>query len=839
MSNVLGAKPVIDTTDFKSGLKQMNSELRVLDSSFKATAAGLTNWAKDATGLEARMKTLTGSIDIQRNKVALVRAEWERVKKEKGESSLAAKKLEADLNKEVGTLNKMELELGQTESALQELTDEEKAAGNAAQKMGKDVKDGSDKIETLKSVANGAVGILKGLVTAVAAVGAVAIGAVAGVATLTLKIAEQADALDDLSLVTNISKERLQELDFVGGILGTSLDTISSAQAKLTRAMSEGLDGTGKQAEAFEALGVSVTDASGNLRSTEAVFGDVLDALGGVENQAQRDALAMDLFGKSATELNPLIKAGADEIERLTEQAHEMGAVVSTETLDAYANLNDTLFAVKKGFQGVTAELLSAFLPGFQGVFDTAGGYLTEFKNIVTGSGGDFGKLAQGLTGLIAEIATDIASQAPAMLSAGLSIVQSLLDAITQSLPQLLDAGIAILTSLIDFIVQNLPTLIQAGVQILLTLVDALVKNLPMLVKAALQAVIALATGLADALPTLIPAIVEAVILIVQTLIENVPLLVEAATALILGLAEGLITALPILIAAIPELIGALIDALMTALPQLAEAAGELVGMLVYGILANIPVLLAAAGQLVAELLVLLVNLPKLVVEVGENLINGLVSGLDNAKNKLYDSITKLVDGIITKTKSILGISSPSSVFIGIAKDVVLGLINGLSSMVGSLTGTITGVFNGMISTARGYVGAFASVATDIVNGFINRFREKWASLTNVISGLFTGLIGWLKNLLGISSPSKVFGEIARFSVMGYEMAFMKAMKSLKAKAGAAFLELNAVAAGNGPQFTASGGNVQNDSFQFFAPVIVRGDTTPGSFGARLKTKRY
>lgn len=728
--NRLSAKSGIDTTDFKTGIAQMNRELRVLESGFRASAAELGDWAKDASGLELRMKSLTSQIDIQKRKVEATRSEYERVAAEKGRNSRAAQDLEIKLNKETETLNKMERELGQTESALQELTEEEKAAGNAAQKMGKEVKESGNRIETLKSVVGGALGTLKALVTTIALVGTVAIGAVTGVSTLTLKYAEQADALDDLSLKTGITKERLQELEFAGGILGTSIDTIASSNARLIRSMSTAAEqaqdyekkvseaaASGKKVEdiqlgdvaaAFQTLGVSVTDASGNLRDNEDVFGDLLDALAAIPNETDRDALAMQLFGKSAQELNPLIKAGSDEIERLTEKAHEMGAVVSTETLDAYATLNDTLFAVKKGFQGVVTELLSGFLPGFQGAFEQAGDYLKEFKDIVMG-GGDFGQIADGLTGLIARIAEDLAGQAPALLESGLAIVKSIGEAVVKALPSLLKAAVSILQTLIGFIAQNLPTLISTGVEILLTLVDTLIANLPMLIEAALQAVIALATGIADALPELIPAVVQALITIVETLIENLPMLIEAATMLILGLAEGLIIALPFLIDVAPDLMKALVDAIMTALPQFATAAGKLVGMLAYGILANIPVLLTSAGKMIANLLSTLANIPKLVVEVGKGIIDGLISGLSEAQGLLYDAITDIANNALDKIKQTLGIASPSKEGKKIGKNLIASTALGGMEAMRDVERSFAGMTRQLAFAAAGGAAGFRS----------------------------------------------------------------------------------------------------------------------------------
>src|SRR5512139_94471 len=113
--NPLIGKVGLDVTDFKAGIASLNREIRVIESGFRATAAGLDDWGKSATGLEARIKALNSEITIQQQKVAALEAEYKKVAAEKGENSRAAQDLQIRLNKENETLGKMTLELGKTE----------------------------------------------------------------------------------------------------------------------------------------------------------------------------------------------------------------------------------------------------------------------------------------------------------------------------------------------------------------------------------------------------------------------------------------------------------------------------------------------------------------------------------------------------------------------------------------------------------------------------------------------------------------------------------------------------------------------------------------------------
>ena len=321
----LSGKLGLDTTDYKTAVAAADRAMRVLETGFRSSAAALGDWTKSATGLENRATTLTNKLDIQRAKVEALAAEHKRLADENGANSRAAQDAEIKLNRETETLNKMQVELTTTQAELQRLGDSEQEAADAADDMGSSVEESGSKLDTFKGIMAGVGVAANALVAAVAAIGAAAIAAVAAIGGIALKAANTAEELTDLSNQTGISTTRLQELKYAGEIVGTSLDTITGAQARLVRSMFSAKDGTGSQAEAFKALGISVTDVSGNMRDTQTVFNDALDALAGITNPAERDALAMQLFGKSAQELNPLIKAGSSELAKLSAEAHRMG----------------------------------------------------------------------------------------------------------------------------------------------------------------------------------------------------------------------------------------------------------------------------------------------------------------------------------------------------------------------------------------------------------------------------------------------------------------------------------------------------------------------------------
>jgi hypothetical protein len=222
--------------------------------------------------------------------------------------------------------------------------------------------------------------VLKSFAVGIAAIGAAAAGAVIGIGKLVLNTAAAADNIQESAEKLGITSEQYQEFGFVANQIGTDVDTIGKAFARTTKAMGEAEKGTSPTALAFKTLGINVKDANGNFRDTQDVFSNVIDALGNVKDETEREILAQTLFGKSYQELIPLINLGADGLAKMTDEAHKMGAVMSEEDVNAAADLNDKLAALKAGFKGIIAKIASAFMPLVTKIVDKLSKLLSDPK---------------------------------------------------------------------------------------------------------------------------------------------------------------------------------------------------------------------------------------------------------------------------------------------------------------------------------------------------------------------------------------------------------------------------------------------------------------------------
>lgn len=294
-------------------------------------------------------------------------------------------------------------------------------------------------------------------------------------AMMGLKAAKAADDLADLSMVTNIGVEDLQAYAYVGDILGTDLDTITGAQTKLTRAIAEAHGGNKDAIQAFQDLGVQIYDTDGKLRSADEIFWDVLDALGKIEDPVLRDATAMELMGKSAQDLNPLIAAGSEEIKKYMDRAKELGIIMSEDQVMALADLNDSWSTLKTQFEAVGNMIMATLAPALQNLIDSISDklpavtqYLTDMVKafleldpstqafILSAIGllaalGPFifvfGKIAAGISAVIGWIGGIVAAYGA--LGAGTGTLGGILTAVFGSIGGVVVAVIAIIAGLI------------------------------------------------------------------------------------------------------------------------------------------------------------------------------------------------------------------------------------------------------------------------------------------------------------------------------------------------------------------------------------------------------
>lgn len=756
--------------EFKSALSDINQSFKVLGSEMALATSQFDKNDKSVQAVTARNEVLNKEIDAQKDKVSTLKAALDNAASSFGENDRRTQNWQIQLNKAQAELNGMERELSGNEKALEDMGNEFQDGTKDADKFGDEVQDtgrqaddAGGKFEKLGGVLKG-IGVVMG--AAFAAVGTAAVGAAKSLADMTVGASEYADNILTMSTVTGMSTDSLQAYQYAAELVDTSLDTLTGSMARNVRSMSSAQGGTGKMADAYKALGVSVTDSNGNLRDSETVYWDAIDALGNVSNETERDALAMQLFGKSAQELNPLIEKGSAGIAELTEEAKRMGAVMSTESLEALGKFDDSMQRLKSGGEAAKNALGMVLLPQLQVLADSGVSLLGTFTSGLNEANGDWTKISEVIGTTVGGMVSMLMAQLPQIIQLALSIVSSIGGAILANLPLLVDAASQIVMTLLQGLIGALPGLTEGALQLVLALVNGIIANLPALIGAAVQMVAALVGGIGAALPQLIPAIVQAVVLICQTLIQNLPLLLNAALQIILGFTQGILNALPELIAALPAIILAIVDFIIGAIPQIIDAGIKLLVSLVTALPTIIQAIVAAIPQIINGLITAIIaSIPQL-INAGVTLLIALVQNLP----LIITTVIKAIPQIVTSLVSAIIGSIPQLIVAGV--QLLVALIANLPAIIAGVVKAVPQIIAALVSGFSGSIGQIAQVGGNLIKGLWQGISDAGAWLWSKISGFFGGVVSRIKDFFGIHSPSTLFAGLGENMAQGLGAGF-------------------------------------------------------------------
>lgn len=382
MAQQIGAKIGVDgEAEFKRSLGQVAAEAKALKAEMTALKTEVAGEADEQDRARRIAEKLNEQIANQEERVRLLTEKLEASKAATGETSTETSRYREQLANAQTVLNQMRTEQQGMTSDVNDFKSAEESAGTQAITTGQLIE------ANLLSEA-----ILGGLKT----LARLARGAARAIAGTVTESAEWADEILTLSSQTGIATDELQAYSYAAELMDVSLDTITGSQTKLLQTMSKARDGTEAATEAFAALGVSVTDEDGGLRSVDAVFRDVIDALGQIDNAADRDAAAMAIFGKSARDLNPLIEAGGDALAAYAEEARAMGYILDEDTLGTLGSMDDSLVRLQNLGTTIRNQLGAGMAPGIERVID---------KLIELGSSMDWEQIGQSLGSLIESLA--------------------------------------------------------------------------------------------------------------------------------------------------------------------------------------------------------------------------------------------------------------------------------------------------------------------------------------------------------------------------------------------------------------------------------------------------
>lgn len=456
--------------EYKAALAEIKSGLNVLKSELNLASEQFRDNADSVEALTKKNDILDRTILTQKEKIEQIEKALQSSASAYGEADERTNRWKTQLNNAQAELVKMERALKDNEDALQKAQREADGTTNAFGKLKKALSDTKEQgggikglFSNLKEEFSGNDEVMRGLgdaltdvagkfgiqlpegaqkaveslngihagaalaVTGLALVAAAVVKAEKALISMTKESAAYVDNILTMSQTTGQSAEQLQEFSYATELLDVSMDTLQGSLTKLTNNMQNAINGTGDAKSAFEQLGISLTNADGSMRSANDVFYDTIDALGEVQNATERDALSMDIFGRSAQDLNPLIIQGSDTLKDYAKEAHDVGYVLDNEALEALGAVDDGFQRLQKTQESVKNQMAAEFAPYLTKALEDIRELIQKVGKALVESGAvdAFGSILESSVALLEPLGSLISAVLPALTAALKPIAQT------------------------------------------------------------------------------------------------------------------------------------------------------------------------------------------------------------------------------------------------------------------------------------------------------------------------------------------------------------------------------------------------------------------------------
>lgn len=446
--------------------------------------------------------------------------------------------------------------------------------------------------------------------------------AAAGMATAlignAIKSAAAADDLATLSAQTGLTVEELQKMQYASNLVDVSVDDMVGSVKKLTMQM-------GKGSDVFEKLGVSITDSNGEMRSATDVWYESLEALSQIQNETERDALSMELFGKSAASLTGIIDDGGAAMKELGQEAEDLGLVMSGDAVNAAVEFNNQMDLMKQrvsmAFMKMGSALATTLVPAIEKLVNLVTQVVTWFSEL----DGTTQAVILTVLGLVAAI----------------SPVLSMISLVTGAAAAL-NVAVLPMIGTMALIVAGIAAVVAAGVW--------LYNNWDMVKEKAAEvwnSVVSFFTQMKDN--------------VVQTFTE----LVQKGTEFVANLANGIMSGIDLVTSAISSILDGVMSTISGFFTDIYNAGADIISELGSGISS------AVSG------------IYESVKSIGSNIVSGVWQGIQDAKDAFFSNISGFFSGLVDSAKATLGIHSPSKAFEEIGKYSALGYVEGMDKVLG------------------------------------------------------------------------------------------------------------------------------------------------------------
>lgn len=349
-----------DTTGLSKALAGVNKDIRNTQSQLKDVNKLLKLDPTNINLLSQKQRLLNQAVEETRQKLQTVKEAEAQAQAQFAKGEISREQYEA-----------LQREVADTEQALKQAEAAAASFNARFEQISAVTAQASDKLRTASNNTKALSAAAAGVVTSL---GAAAYGAITA-----------SDDLNTLAKQTGFTTAEIQKMQYASSLIDVEFSNVSSSATKMKRNMTS----TSKDVQAaWDRLGVSVRGSNGELRNSTDVFWEVVSALSQVENETEKDTLAMTLFGKSADSLAGIIDDGGKSLHELGSQAERLGLIMDQQTLDSLNGVNNKIDTLKANIKATLAvngaKAVEAFLPVAEHLFEILGNGIEKMSELDT-----------------------------------------------------------------------------------------------------------------------------------------------------------------------------------------------------------------------------------------------------------------------------------------------------------------------------------------------------------------------------------------------------------------------------------------------------------------------
>ena len=344
----------LDYSQFSGGITEINRKMGLLDAEFKLATQQAKNYGTETDELGLKEEYLTQKIALQTQKVEEAKKAYDAAMSSQSASAKEIDELDKRLLNERTKLEQLNGELVKTKDDTDKADKANKTFGDTIRGLASSL--GLNVSPALEAVAKKFDGISAATGTAILGIGAM----ITGFAKLSKETAAYADEIITLADQTGFTTEQIQRMQYACMKLDVEFSTVEGSISKLNTNMYKAAKGSNDLEATFKKLHIRIKDGNGRLRDSKEVFFEAIDALGKMKNETERDAVAQELFGKSAKELNTIIKAGSDQFKEYEQNAKKVMTDEQLERANAY---QDSLDEMNESFEALKLAIGEFLIP--------------------------------------------------------------------------------------------------------------------------------------------------------------------------------------------------------------------------------------------------------------------------------------------------------------------------------------------------------------------------------------------------------------------------------------------------------------------------------------------